>query len=226
MIRQLAGVVGYVMLFAFFLFVPAGTIHWRAGWILLAVTLVTRVASTLRLWSVQRELAVLRARLVPIQRGQEPADRVLVSTYMAAFAALVAFAARDLWHLHLLPVLPWWARALGLIVFVAGWWVAHLALASNRFAVTVVRYQAERGHAVADDGLYRVVRHPMYAGLVMITIGLCVWLGSAAALIAVIVPAGILAVRIVVEERMLRTRLAGYSEYASRVRWRLVPGVW
>lgn len=226
MIRQLAGVLGYVMLFAFFLFVPAGTTHWRAGWILLGVVLVVRVASTVRLWSVQRELARLRARLVPIQHGQEAADRVLVSAYMAAFAALVAFAARDLWHLHLLPVLPRWARVLGLILFVVGWSVAHLALAANRFAVTVVRYQAERGHTVADAGLYRVVRHPMYAGLVMITMGFCAWLGSAAALIGTIVPAGILAVRIIVEERMLRTRLAGYGEYASRVRWRLVPGVW
>lgn len=226
MIRQLAGVLGYVMLFAFFLFAPAGTIHWRAGWILLAVVLVVRIASTVRLWAVQRELATLRARLVPIQRGQEPADRVLVSSYMAAFAALVAFAARDLWHLHLLPVFPRWARVLGLVVFVVGWLLAHLALASNRFALTVVRYQGERAHAVAEDGLYRVVRHPMYAGLILITIGLCMWLGSAAALIAVIVPAGILVVRILVEERMLRTRLTGYNEYAGRVRWRLVPGVW
>lgn len=226
MVRQLAGVAGYLALFAFFLFVPAGTIHWRAGWILLAVLAVVRVVGTLRLWSVQRELAVLRARVLPIQRGQEPADRVLVSAYMAAFAGLVAFASRDLWHLHLLPMLPAWVRALGLIVFVAGWWVVHLALASNRFAVTVVRYQEERGHAVTEEGLYRVVRHPMYAGLILIVIGLCAWLGSAAALVAGIVPAAILVVRILVEERMLRTRLEGYPAYASRVRWRLVPGVW
>lgn len=66
----------------------------------------------------------------------------------------------------------------------------------------------------------------MYAGLVLITAGLCIWLGSTAALIAATVPVTLLVVRILLEERMLRAKLAGYGEYAGRVRWRLVPGVW
>ena len=104
MARQLIGVLGYVALFAFFLFVPAGTLHWRAAWILLAVLLFARMLSAARLWMVQRELAVERTKL-PIQRGQTAADRPLVLLFMATFAALVGFASFDLWHLHLLPTL-------------------------------------------------------------------------------------------------------------------------
>ena len=225
MARQLIGVLGYVALFAFFLFVPAGTLHWRAAWILLAVVLFARLLSAARLWIVQRELAIERTKL-PIQPGQITADRPLVLASMASFAALIAFASADLWHLHLLPVFTPSVRVIGLVLFTSGWWIVHLALSANAYAVTVVRFQDERGHEVAQGGLYRHVRHPMYAGLVLVMSGLCIWLGSSAALIATLVPAGILVIRIRFEERMLRARLTGYSEYASRVRWRLVPGVW
>jgi protein-S-isoprenylcysteine O-methyltransferase Ste14 len=225
MARQLIGVLGYVALFAVFLFVPAGTIHWRAAWILLAVLFFARALSAARLWMVQRELAEERTKL-PIQRGQIAADRPLVLAYMASFAALVGFASLDLWHLHLLPMLAPSPRVIGLVIFTLGWWIVYLALSANAYAVCVVRLQEERAHQVAEGGLYRHVRHPMYAGLVLIMSGLCIWLGSIAALIATIVPTGLLVVRILFEERMLRTRLAGYGEYAGRVRWRLVPGVW
>ena len=225
MARQLIGVLGYVALFAIFLFVPAGTLHWRAAWILLAVLLFARVLAAARLWMVQRELSIERTKL-PIQRGQIPADRLLVLSYMATFAALIGFASLELWHLRLLPVFAPWLRVIGLVIFALGWWIVYLALSANAYAVCVVRFQEERGHEVAEGGLYRHVRHPMYAGLVLIMAGLCIWLGSSAALIATLIPVAILVVRILFEERMLRTRLAGYGEYAARVRWRLVPGVW
>ena len=225
MARQLIGVFGYVALFAFFLFVPAGTLHWRAAWILLAVVLFARMLSAARLWMVQRELAIERTKL-PIQPGQITADRPLLLASMASFAALIAFASADLWRLHLLPVFTPSVRVIGLALFTLGWWIVYLALSANAYAVTVVRFQGERGHEVAEGGLYRHVRHPMYAGLVLVMSGLCIWLGSSAALIATLVPAGILVIRILFEERMLRARLAGYNEYASRVRWRLAPGVW
>lgn len=225
MARQLIGILGYVALFALFLFVPAGTLHWRAAWILLAVLAFARVLSAARLWMVQRELAMERTKL-PIQRGQIAADRPLVLGYMATFAAVVGFASLDLWHLHLLPVLAPSVRVIGLAIFILGWWIVYLALSANAYAVCVVRFQEERGHQVAEGGLYRHVRHPMYAGLVLIMAGLCIWLGSTAALIATLVPTALLVARILFEERMLRTKLAGYGEYAERVRWRLLPGVW
>ena len=225
MLRPLISLVAYVALVAAFLFVPARTMHWRAAWVLLAVLLVVRGASTVRLWRVRRDLLIERAKPM-IQRDQLAADRVLLMAFMAAYALLIAFASIDRWRLHLLHPIPAWLRVAGLMIFAAGWIVIHFALEANAFAVRVVRYQPDRGHTVADGGLYRTIRHPMYAGVILVMIGFSLWLGSAAALIGVVVPTAIAAIRIIHEERMLRTTLDGYAAYTTRVRWRLLPGVW
>lgn len=225
MVRPLVGVLLYVALFAACLFLPAPTLHWRAAWILLAVLLVVRGVSAVRLSSTQRELVRERWKL-PLHRDQEGIDRPLLIACMAAIAAVIVFCSVDRWRLQLFPTLPPWLRAVGLILFVAGWWLAHLALATNPFAVTVVRYQEERAQAVVDRGVYSVVRHPMYAGVVLHTISAALWLGSAAGVVACAVPLSLLAMRIMVEERMLRIRLDGYGDYARRVRFRLIPGLW
>jgi len=225
MIRQLAGLVGYVALFAVLLFAPAGTLRWRAAWVLLAVLFVVRLASTLVLWRSRRALLEARAHF-PLRRDQAIADRLLLPLSMASFAALIAFCAWDRWRAHLLAVPPAALRAAGLLAFLAGWWVVHLALAANAFAETTVRHQAERGQHVITEGAYAVVRHPMYAGLLLVMSGLALWLGSLAGVIASLVPAGFLAVRILFEERVLRDALPDYAQYVARVRWRMVPGFW
>jgi protein-S-isoprenylcysteine O-methyltransferase Ste14 len=145
---------------------------------------------------------------------------------MAAFAGQVAFTARDVWHWHLLAVPPLWARGLGLLAFVCGWGIVYFALRANAFALTVVRLQEDRSHEVVAHGAYSIVRHPMYLGLLGVMGGLALALGSSAGVLAAAVPGGILAVRIVAEERLLRARLPGYVAYSDRVRWRLLPGIW
>jgi protein-S-isoprenylcysteine O-methyltransferase Ste14 len=223
--RSVIGVLGYVALFAVLLFVPAGTLRWPAAWLLLAVLLVARGAGTIVLHREQAALLAERSRL-PLQRGQVAVDRILLPAFMASFAGLVAFASWDVWHRQLLGAPPGWLRTLGLLAFGAGWIVVHAALRANAFAVTVVRHQAERGHAVATAGPYAIVRHPMYAAMVWLIPGLALWLGSTAAAVGTIVPIAILALRIVVEEKMLRRSLSDYTAYTRRVRWRLIPGLW
>ena len=223
--RSIISVVGYVALFAALLFAPARSWNWPAAWVLLGVLFVSRGVSTVALYRGNRALLEERARF-PVQRRQTSVDRILLPTIMAAFAAQVAFVSYDDWRLHLLASPPVWVRALGLAAFVFGWRVVHRALQTNSFAVTVVRHQAERGHAVVTTGPYAVVRHPMYAGLVLVMIGLALWLGSTAGALAALVPIALLAIRILVEERVLRQSLPGYADYADSVRWRLVPGLW
>lgn len=225
MIRQLVGVLVYVALFAALLFGGAGTLHWRAAWMLIAVLLVARALSTAALLRSRPALLAERARL-PLQRGQPLADRLLLAASMSAFAALVAVTAWERWHARLLPPPPLWLRAAGLLAFAAGWGLVHSALRANAYAVTVVRYQAERGQQVVTGGPYAAVRHPMYAGVITVMAGLALWLGSVAGVAAALVPGALLAARIRLEERVLRAALPGYAAYAARVRWRLVPGVW
>jgi protein-S-isoprenylcysteine O-methyltransferase Ste14 len=223
--RAVAGILGYVGLFAILLMVPAGTLDWPRAWVLLGVLLVMRAVGTAGAIRVNPELLAERSRL-PLHRGQPMADRVLLLSFMASFAALIAFCALDRFHLRLLPRPAAAVSFAGLVLFAGGWWIIALVLRTNPFAVRVVRHQQERRHALVDTGVYGVVRHPMYAGIVPVLIGMGLWLQSYAGALLVAVPIGILAARIVLEERFLRATLDGYEAYTIRVKWRLIPGVW
>ena len=100
------------------------------------------------------------------------------------------------------------------------------AMFSNRFFSSIVRIQAERGHAVVTGGPYRFVRHPGYVAFILQSPATALLLGSLWALVPAGLAGALLAVRTALEDRMLRAELAGYGEYAEAVRWRLVPGLW
>jgi protein-S-isoprenylcysteine O-methyltransferase Ste14 len=226
MLRQIIGLAGYVALFGVLLYAGAGTLNWPAAWILLATLFIVRGISVVSLWHTQRTLLAARSTLPLPQAGQPAADRILLPLVMATFAGIVFFSALDVWHLHWIPMPPYWLRIAGLAAFTLGWWIVYRALRTNAFAVTVVRCQRERAHDVIDTGPYAVVRHPMYAGLIPVMAGLALWLGSLAGALLTIVPVTFLALRIVVEERMLNDQLPGYAAYTRRVRARLLPGIW
>ncbi len=113
--------------------------------------------------------------------------------------------------------------ALGLVAsFAVIWWCT----AANHYLSSQSRIQAERGHRVVREGPYAVVRHPMYTSLMVVTASIALLLGSWLALIPALIIAVLLVIRTRFEDRMLRTELAGYREYAGDVPRRLVPGVW
>ena len=208
------------------LFVAAGTLDWPRAWILLAVLFVVRMLSAIAVYRVNPTLLRERATVL-IHREQPWADRIVLLAFMGtAFIGVPAVAAFDVFHWHLLPAVPPFLAALGLILFAVGWVITALALRANAFAVTVVRLQAERQHAVVDAGLYSVVRHPMYAGGALVLLGQSLWLGSYTAALCATFPFALLLVRIGLEERFLRRELAGYADYSNRVPYRLLPGIW
>jgi protein-S-isoprenylcysteine O-methyltransferase Ste14 len=145
---------------------------------------------------------------------------------MFSYAAMVMVSSADASRWHLWPAPAQAISWAGLAMFAAGWGLATQALATNAFALRVVRHQPERGHRVVDSGVYRIVRHPMYAGLVAVMIGAPLWLGSTLGLLLASAPIAFLVIRIIVEERVLRAHVAGYEQYTRRVRKRLIPGVW
>jgi protein-S-isoprenylcysteine O-methyltransferase Ste14 len=96
----------------------------------------------------------------------------------------------------------------------------------NSYASPLVKVDAERGHKVISTGPYAWVRHPMYGGAILYFIGAPLLLGSWYGLVIGLILIGIMALRAVWEEQTLMAELAGYSDYAKRVRYRMVPGVW
>ncbi len=84
----------------------------------------------------------------------------------------------------------------------------------------------EHGHSVIDTGPYAITRHPGYVGGILHAIGMALSLGSLWALIPAGVASMVLIVRTRWEDQTLQEELNGYKEYATRVRYKLIPGVW
>jgi protein-S-isoprenylcysteine O-methyltransferase Ste14 len=226
MFRILIRVIADAAFIAVVLFAAAGTLAWPRAWALIGVLLVVRLASAIAVFRVNPTM--LRERATVLVHGRQPlADRVLLLSFMAsAFVGVPAVAALDVFHWHLLPNPPIAIASAGLGMFALGWTIIAVALRTNPFAVTVVRLQDERKHTVVDTGIYSMIRHPMYAGNPLVNVGLALWLGSYAAVLFAAIPLTLLIVRIGLEERFLNRELPGYPEYALRVPYRLLPGIW
>ena len=124
------------------------------------------------------------------------------------------------------PAFPLWLIVLGFILTSLGYAFAVWAMAENRFFSSVVRIQTDRGHAVCDSGPYRLVRHPGYAGNIPPLLGIVLALGSVWALIPGVAVLIIAVVRTALEDQTLQEELPGYRDYARRVRYRLIPGIY
>jgi protein-S-isoprenylcysteine O-methyltransferase Ste14 len=124
------------------------------------------------------------------------------------------------------PEFPLWLSVVGFIFIAFGYAFASWALAENRFFSGVVRIQTDRGHVVCDTGPYRFVRHPGYAGNILPLFGIVLALGSVWTLIPAAVASIIAVIRTVLEDQTLQEELPGYRDYAQRVRYRLIPGIY
>lgn len=187
--------------------------------------LVGAVASTASLRRASPALLEERFKS-PVQKGQPPADKIVVLLLIGAFVAEIAFIPVDVFRLHLLARPGAFVSLAGLILFAAGWWAMLLALRANPFAAPAVKHQEERQQVATDSGPYSLARHPMYTGAALLFVGMPLWLESYAATILASVPIGLLVLRILVEERFLRRELPGYDAYTRRVRYRLIPFLW
>jgi protein-S-isoprenylcysteine O-methyltransferase Ste14 len=116
---------------------------------------------------------------------------------------------------------------IGFIGLVAGNAICFWAMRVNRFFSSIIRIQSDRGQHVIDSGPYAVIRHPGYLGGILVMLGsglaLCSWIAWA---FLVVVSVPFLMYRVITEDRVLQSELPGYSDYAARVRWRLLPGIW
>jgi protein-S-isoprenylcysteine O-methyltransferase Ste14 len=223
--KLIAGVVINMAIFGGLLLLPAGTLEWWRAWVFLGVVCVGSVASTVGIFRVNREVLEERFK-PPIQRGQPLADKLVLLVFLVMFIGVTVLIPLDVFRFHMLGRPGTLVSSLGLVLFVAGWWIIYLALRENAFAAPVVKHQKERHHTVVDTGVYGIVRHPMYAGALPLLVGMPLWRESYAAAFLASVPIGMLVVRILVEERFLRGELKGYDAYTEKVRYRLIPFLW
>ncbi|WP_331373126.1 methyltransferase family protein [Sinorhizobium chiapasense] len=206
------------------LFASAGTLAWPAAWIYLAVMLALSLIAGLML--ARHDPALLKERLsAPIQKDQPFADKVLLTIILLFLFGSFAFMALDAVRFGWSSVPPW-VQGVGAMALLLSIWFNYWTFRENSFAAPVVKIQKERAQSVVTTGPYRYVRHPLYASALIFVAGSSLLLGSWWGLGAVLVLLVLLAIRIRIEEKALRTGLAGYDAYAARVRYRLVPFVW
>ncbi len=220
--RLLVGIVGGLLCYVLCLFVPAGTLAWIRGWLFLFVMIGTMISLVQYLRRVNPEVITARTTA---HKGTKRWDLFLLGILFPTMMAILILAALDDGRFHWFRV-PWWLCGIGYVLLILGFAGVTWALSVNKFFERTVRIQTDRGHTVVDTGPYAIVRHPGYVATCLVCAGMSLSLGSVWALIPASLSCGVLMVRTVWEDRTLQEELTGYKEYAQRVRYKLVPGVW
>jgi protein-S-isoprenylcysteine O-methyltransferase Ste14 len=207
--------------FGAILFLAAGRLDWIAGWAFLGMNALTQALSAVILIPRQPDMLAGRSR---VQEGTKAWDRFFAPAIMLGTVAIIITAgldARFRWSIPNNGLL-----GLGLALAFCSQMFVLWAMASNPFFATTVRIQNDRGHTVTNNGPYRLVRHPGYLGSVFYNLVAPLVLGSLWTFLPAALTIALIITRTGLEDRTLRAELPGYREYATVVRYRLIPGIW
>jgi len=205
------------------LFGLAGTFAWPAAWGY--ITVVTVVIGVYGLVVLPTHPELVEERRHPpadAKRWDRPCVAAVAVLGPAALIVLSGLDRRYGWS----PDTPAWLQVAGLAIGLVGGMFTNYAVTTNPFFSAIVRIRRDRGHHVIEAGPYRFIRHQGYAGSIVYMLGTAASLGSRVAVAATVALSLVLVVRTALEDRTLQAELEGYAAYATRVRYRLLPGVW
>ena len=213
-------IVGTVM-FASMLFLPAGTFNYWRAWVFLVVFSLSTLIPSMYLLRTNPAALERRMRTGPVAETR-PVQKVVIVVAGLSLVALIVVSVID--HRFGWSSVPTSISLGGDVLVAIGLGVSMLVVIQNGYAASTITVEA--GQKLVSTGLYAVVRHPMYTGTVIMMLGIPLALGSYWGLVFVIPGLIGLAGRIGDEEQLLKQELDEYSDYAQRVRYRLVPYVW
>jgi protein-S-isoprenylcysteine O-methyltransferase Ste14 len=197
---------------------------WWEAWVYAAICILGFAVSRALAARRHPDLIAERARFLQ-HEDAKPWDRLLAPLVGlgGGLVPLVAgLDARFGWS----PAFSLPTKIVSLVIIVAGYALGAYALIENRFFSGMVRIQTERGHGVVSSGPYHWVRHPGYAGALLSYLATPLLLDSWWAFLPTVFLTVVLVIRTDLEDRALQAELDGYCDYARRVRYRLLPGVW
>ncbi len=219
--RIIKAVVTVLLLFTL-IFVPAGTLNWPEAWLFL-LFYFTIVTGTL-IWMKKNAPRLLKERMSR-KKERKSWDKKIMTVYPFLLIVLLVIPGFDAVRFQWSKV-SLIAKTFGFIGFFFAVGFAFGAMRENAFASDVVRIQDDRGHKVCTTGPYRYVRHPMYVGVILALFCFPLALGSLFAFIPAFLIFILFILRTSLEDKTLQEELPGYKEYAKKVRYRLLPGVW
>jgi protein-S-isoprenylcysteine O-methyltransferase Ste14 len=213
----------FVVAMAALLFATSGSLHWPAAWVFLITSAI--IGPACGLWLAWTDPALLAERMRPtFQAGQPAADKKFMLIFVAV--TLVWLIAIGLDRRAHASNVPQALQVIGFVMYLLSTAFVMWVFRENSFAAPIVKVQAERGHHVISTGPYAIVRHPMYGSIMLFFFGVPLLLGSWRGLLIAPLFAVLFAIRTGIEERALAADLPDYADYAARVRYRLLPGVW
>lgn len=218
-LKRFIQVVLQVVMFAILLFVSSGQIAWLWAWIYLCTYVL---------------IIIINAFILPVdlieERGKSKEnvkkwDKVIMTLNIFPALGILVVAGLD-YRFSWSPAIADWINVSALILMLLGHAFFSWSMISNHFFSTAVRLQFDRSHQVATRGPYKYVRHPGYVGFMILNLSTPLILGSLWALIPGTILTILFLIRTALEDKTLQNELEGYKEYAQKVTYRLIPGVW
>ena len=207
-----------LVLVGLLLFLPAGTIHYPCGWLLVAVLFVPMfIAGVVMLF---RSPQLLEKRLDAKEKEAEQKSVVALSGVMF----IVAFVVAGLNFRYSWTVMPSWAVWSAVAVFLLSYIMYAEVLRENAYLSRTIGVQENQ--KVIDTGLYGMVRHPMYSATILMFLSMPLVLGSLPSFVIMLAYIPLIAKRIRNEEAVLLEGLNGYADYCSRVKYKIIPFIW
>jgi protein-S-isoprenylcysteine O-methyltransferase Ste14 len=219
--RALRGLLFLFLAAAALLFIPAGTLDYWQAWIFLAIYFAASLAIILYLLKRDPKLLERRMRGGP-SAERDPRQRIIMSIASVGFLALLLIPALD--RRFAWSDVPPYAVLAGNLLVLLGWLAIFVVFRENSFTSATIEIAADQ--RVISTGPYALIRHPMYAGALVMLVGMPIALGSWWGLLVILVILPALIWRLVAEERFLVRNLPGYADYQNKVPHRLMPGVW
>lgn len=209
---------GGLVLVGLLLFLPAGSLHYWQGWLLMGILFVPMLIAGLVMMGRNPDL--LRKRLDAKEKESEQKTVVALSglLFIASFA-VAGLNWRFQWW-----VLPDWAVWVAAGLFLLSYMLYAEVLRENTYLSRTIEVQ--EGQKVIDTGLYGIVRHPMYMATTVLFLTMPLVLASPISFFIMLGYLPVIVKRIRNEEKVLEEGLEGYSEYEKKVKYRILPLIW
>jgi protein-S-isoprenylcysteine O-methyltransferase Ste14 len=214
-------IIGSFIFFAC-IFISAGRINYWQGLIYLTIGLIMFVLN----YTVFRiDSQLLKERAKPGD-GTKNWDKILLGLLSLTSLSMNITAGLDSGRFHWSPDFHWSVILVGIIFTITGQLLFLISQKQNKFFSSTVRIQTDRVHSVCETGLYKIVRHPAYLGLIIQSVGFPLLFGSLWSLIPICLSIIFVIARTNLEDRTLKSELNGYIQYSLKTRYKLIPYVW
>jgi len=207
-----------VVLVGLLIFLPAGTLHFPAGWLLMGILFVPMFLAGLVMLGKNPQLLQSRLKAKETQREQDMVVKLSGLMFIAGFV-VAGLDFRFGWL-----ALPGWVKWFGAAVFLIAYCLYAEVLRENTYLSRTIEVQENQ--TVVDTGLYGIVRHPMYAVTLLLFLSMPFVLDSLLSFLCFLPYPFLIARRLIKEEEFLEKELPGYKEYKAKVKYRLIPGIW